>query len=64
MIGDTPYDLEAAQRAGVGLIALRCGGWWQDDALRGAVAIYDDPEDLLQNFDMSPFKRPLPVRTT
>jgi HAD superfamily hydrolase (TIGR01509 family) len=61
MIGDTPYDLEAALRAGVGLIALRCGGWWPDAKLAGALAIYDDPEDLLQQFDLSPFKRPLPV---
>jgi HAD superfamily hydrolase (TIGR01509 family) len=62
MIGDTPYDIEAAQRAGVGMIALRCGGWWDDAALGGALAIYDDPEDLLQQFELSPFKRPLPVR--
>lgn len=31
MIGDTPYDIEAARRAGVSCIALRCGGWWSDD---------------------------------
>jgi len=62
MIGDTPYDIEAAQRGGVGAIALRCGGWWEDAAFKGALAIYDDPEDLLQQFDLSPFKRPLPVR--
>jgi phosphoglycolate phosphatase-like HAD superfamily hydrolase len=63
MIGDTPYDLEAAQRAGVGMVALRCGGWWDDRAFGGALAIYDDPEDLLQEFDLSPFKRPLPLRS-
>lgn len=28
MLGDTPYDVEAAGRAGVATIALRCGGWW------------------------------------
>jgi phosphoglycolate phosphatase-like HAD superfamily hydrolase len=60
MIGDTPYDLEAAQGAGVGLIAFRSGGW-SDDALKGAIAIYDDPQDLLDNYALSPFKRPLPV---
>jgi HAD superfamily hydrolase (TIGR01509 family) len=64
MIGDTPYDVEAAIRAGVGIIALRCGGWWSDEAFEGALAIYDDPEDLLQHFDVSPFKRPLPVPST
>ena len=30
MIGDTPYDVEAATRAGVAAISLRCGGWWSD----------------------------------
>lgn len=60
-IGDTPYDIEAARRAGVGTIALRCGGWWPDEALAGALAIYDDPEDLLQQYDLSPFKRRVPV---
>jgi HAD superfamily hydrolase (TIGR01509 family) len=60
MLGDTPYDVEAAQRAGIGLIAVRCGGW-SDQALAGALAIYDDPEDLLDHFDVSPFKRELPV---
>jgi HAD superfamily hydrolase (TIGR01509 family) len=53
MIGDTPYDVEAATRAGVRIIALRCGGW-DDDALAGAAAIYDDPADLLLNYAASP----------
>ena len=50
MIGDTPYDIEAAARAGVAAIAFRCGGW-DDDALRGAIAIYDGPWDLLARLD-------------
>lgn len=55
MIGDTPYDIEAAGRAGVGLIAVRCGGW-QDKDLEGAVAIYDYPADLVDKYDTSIFK--------
>ena len=51
MLGDTPYDIEAAAKAGVKTIALRCGGWWDDDALAGAIAIYDDPADLLAHWD-------------
>lgn len=47
LVGDTPYDVEAAQRAGVRSVALRCGGFWSDDALQRAVAIYDDPAALL-----------------
>jgi phosphoglycolate phosphatase-like HAD superfamily hydrolase len=54
LIGDTPYDVEAASGARVPTIALRCGGWWSDDDLRGAIAIYDDPGDLSQNFATSP----------
>jgi HAD superfamily hydrolase (TIGR01509 family) len=47
MIGDTPYDLEAASRAGVRAIALRCGGHWSDANLGSAVGIFDDPAGLL-----------------
>jgi HAD superfamily hydrolase (TIGR01509 family) len=45
LIGDTPYDIEAAKRAGVATVALRCGGS-DDERLKGALAIFDDPEDL------------------
>lgn len=62
MIGDTPYDVEAAQRAGIDIIALRSGGW-SEAALKGAIAIYRDPKDLLDHFERSPFKRPTPVRS-
>ncbi|MDB4948922.1 MAG: hydrolase, haloacid dehalogenase-like family [Gemmatimonadetes bacterium] len=54
MLGDTPYDVESAGRAGVRCVALRCGGW-DDAGLEGAVAIYDDPADLLRRYDESPF---------
>jgi phosphoglycolate phosphatase-like HAD superfamily hydrolase len=54
MIGDTPYDVEAAARARVPAIALRCGGWWDDAALAQSTAIYDDPADLLAHFEESP----------
>ena len=54
MVGDTPYDIEAAARAGVRTIALRCGGGWLDAELHGAAAIYNDPADLLARLDTSP----------
>ena len=54
MLGDTPYDIEASARVGVPTIALRCGGWWDDAALAGAVAIYDDPAALLADINRSP----------
>jgi HAD superfamily hydrolase (TIGR01509 family) len=52
MIGDTPYDIEAAGKAKVRIIAFRSGGW-TDDALSGAKEIYDGPADLLANYQTS-----------
>ena len=54
MLGDTPYDVEAALRAGIRIVALECGGW-NREALRGTVAIYSSPADLLDHYDESPF---------
>lgn len=56
MLGDTPYDVQASGRAGVRCVALRCGGWG-DAELGDAVAVYDDPADLLARYDQSPFAR-------
>jgi HAD superfamily hydrolase (TIGR01509 family) len=53
MIGDTPYDVEAATRAGVRIVGFRCGGWGDAD-LRGAIAVYDGPADLLARLEQSP----------
>ncbi len=56
MIGDTPYDAEAARRAGVAFIGFRSGGW-SDRDLAGALAVYDGPADLLARLDSSPLRR-------
>jgi HAD superfamily hydrolase (TIGR01509 family) len=56
MLGDTPYDVEAARRVGVATVALRSGGW-DDAALSPAVAIYDDVRDLFDRYAASPFAR-------
>jgi HAD superfamily hydrolase (TIGR01549 family) len=47
MVGDSTFDVEAAKNAGMPAIAVRSGGFG-DDELReaGAVAIYDTPGDL------------------
>jgi HAD superfamily hydrolase (TIGR01509 family) len=50
MVGDTPYDIEAARRAGVASVALRCGGHWTDHDLRGALYIFEDPKELLDRW--------------
>jgi len=51
LLGDTPYDVQAARRAGVRVIALRCGGW--GDSELQADAVYDHPADLLVHLDSS-----------
>jgi HAD superfamily hydrolase (TIGR01509 family) len=50
LIGDTPYDIEAARRAGIDAIALRCGGYWTDTSLEGSLGIFDDPGALLTDW--------------
>jgi HAD superfamily hydrolase (TIGR01509 family) len=49
MLGDTSYDVEAATRSNVKVIAVRCGGSG-DDLLRGAAEIYDDPAEVLARY--------------
>ena len=48
VVGDTPYDVEAAKKAGMATTGLLCGGF-SEDSLReaGAVDIYQDPAHLL-----------------
>ena len=53
MVGDTPYDVEAATGAHVKLIAMLSGGWTIAE-LSGAAAVYDDPADLLQWYERDP----------
>ncbi|BAY88692.1 MULTISPECIES: HAD family hydrolase [unclassified Tolypothrix] len=57
MLGDTAYDIESANQAGVDVIALRCGGF-DDSQLENAIAIYNDPAELLTEFDSSPLAIP------
>ncbi|HWA72468.1 MAG TPA: HAD family hydrolase [Polyangiaceae bacterium] len=59
MLGDTPYDVEAARRAGVQVIALRSGGW-KDEQLTGATAIYENVAELLALYESSPLAQSSP----
>lgn len=60
VIGDTPYDTEAAAKLELPMIGLLSGGFPELE-LRGAgcVAIYRDPADLLVHYSHSPLKAPL-----
>ena len=55
MIGDSVWDVEAAKNAGMPAIAVRSGGFG-DDELRdaGAIGIYDTPGDLAEALDGTP----------
>jgi HAD superfamily hydrolase (TIGR01509 family) len=55
VVGDTPYDIEAAGKCGIAAIGVRSGGF-ADEVLReaGAVALYDDVAALLADYDASP----------
>ena len=54
MVGDTPYDVEAAKKAGVATIAVLCGGFPESELrVAGAAAIYRDPADLLDHYEES-----------
>lgn len=46
MVGDTPYDVQAASAAGIACIGVRCGGW-STEALHGTIAVFADPAELL-----------------
>ena len=55
VIGDTPYDVEAAKKIELPTIALLCGGFSEDELrASGAIAIYRDPADLLDSYMRSP----------
>lgn len=57
VVGDTPYDAEAAAKAGLRTIGLLCGGWLEADLrAAGCIAVYKDPADLLKNYDTSPLR--------
>jgi HAD superfamily hydrolase (TIGR01549 family) len=50
MVGDTPFDAQAARAASVRFVGLRCGGW-DDRSLTPSIGVYDDPAHLLANLD-------------
>jgi HAD superfamily hydrolase (TIGR01509 family) len=52
VIGDSVWDLLAAQRARARGIGLLCGGYGEDELTRaGAYRVYRDPADLLAHLD-------------
>lgn len=58
VVGDTPYDIEAAARCNIAAVAVRSGGFDDETLVKaGAVAIYDDVAALLADYGNSPLGR-------
>ena len=52
VVGDSVWDLLAAQRAGALGVGLLSGGYGQDELERaGAYRVYQDPQDMLKHLD-------------
>ncbi len=57
-LGDTPYDAEAAGKAGVATIGVTTGGWSKKELLEaGCIEAYTDVAELLERFDQSALVR-------
>ncbi len=55
VVGDTPYDMDPARYCGMVPVAVRSGGFDDEDLTEaGAVAIYNGTATLLAGFDASP----------
>ena len=55
VVGDAPYDAQAGHKLGMGTIAFLCGGFSKEELQEaGAIAVYNDPADLLIQYDASP----------
>ena len=63
VVGDTRWDLEAAGKLGIEVVAVLTGGTTRADLTdAGAVGVYEDVADLLDHLDESPLARLLSNR--
>jgi HAD superfamily hydrolase (TIGR01509 family) len=54
-VGDSTWDIEGARAAGIACIGLESGGFSRHELSEaGAIAVYRDAEELLEQFDTSP----------
>jgi HAD superfamily hydrolase (TIGR01549 family) len=49
VVGDTPYDIEAAAKIGLPTVAVLCGGF-DEEELKAAAAIFECPVDLNRSY--------------
>lgn len=56
VVGDTPYDVTGAKKAGMRTVAVLCGGFSRESLEEaGALAIFQSPSELLLRYDETPF---------
>jgi HAD superfamily hydrolase (TIGR01509 family) len=56
MIGDTPWDIEAARKAGIETVTVITGGFSEQELREaGAAAVYESVDELRGHLDESPF---------
>jgi HAD superfamily hydrolase (TIGR01509 family) len=52
VVGDTPYDAQAAGKLGLRTIGVTCGGWSSQELEHaGCTSVYRDPADLLDRLE-------------
>ncbi len=58
MLGDSRWDIESAEKAGVPTVAVITGGWSEQELRdHGAVAVYDSLVELRERLGETPFLR-------
>ena len=64
VVGDSPYDAEAAKKIELQTIGVLCGGFPVNDLrLAGCIFISRDPADLLENYEVTPLAKTYSVVT-
>ena len=59
MVGDTPWDVEAARRAGIATLAVLTGGFGRAELEDGgAAAVFESVDELRRRLDETPLGRP------
>ncbi len=57
MIGDTPWDVKAARRAGVETLTVRTGGFSAEELREaGALEVFESVAELLERLDETPLR--------
>jgi HAD superfamily hydrolase (TIGR01509 family) len=55
LVGDTPWDVQAAGKAGVGTLCVITGGWSKQELREaGAIAVFESVDELRQRLEETP----------